>query len=54
MAKYKCKVIKMVLKIYSEASLHKNMQDIANSQPVYQEIQLTCFYVMQAFTEGFF
>ena len=39
MAKYRCKVIKMVLKISSEISLDKNMQHIATSQPVYIEIQ---------------
>ena len=54
MAKYRCKVIKMVLKIYSEVPLDKNTQHIATSQPVYIEIQLTGFCVMQAFTEGFF
>ena len=54
MAKDRCKVIKMVLKIYSVVPLDKNMQHIATSQPVYIEIQLTGFCVMQAFTKGFF
>ena len=54
MAKYRCKVIKMVLKIYSEVPLDKSMQHIATSLPVYIEIQLTSFCVMHAFTEGFF
>ena len=30
------------------------MHGIANSQPVYIEIQLTGFYVRQAFNKGFF
>ena len=54
MAKYRCKVIKMVLKIYLEIPLDKNMEHIATSQLVYIEIQLTGSCVMQAFTEGFF
>ena len=46
--------VTMVLKIYSEISLDKNMQHIAASQLVYIEIQFTGLCVMQAFTEGFF
>ena len=46
MAKYSCKVIKMVLKICWEVPLDKNMQHIATSQPFYIEIQLTGFCVM--------
>ena len=53
MAKCRCKVIKMVLKIYSEIPLDKNMQHIATSQLVYIEIQLTGFCMMQAFIERF-
>ena len=30
------------------------MQHVATSQPVYIEIQLTVFCVVQAFTKGFF
>ena len=52
MAKYRCKVIQMIVKIYSEIPLDKNTQHIATSQPVYIEIQIAGFCVMQAFTEG--
>ena len=54
MAKYRCKVIKMVLKTYLEIPLDKNMQHIATSLPVYINIQLTDFWVTQASTERFF
>ena len=50
MAKYRFKVIKMVLKACSEIPLNKNKQYIATSQLVYIEIQFTGFYVIQAFT----
>ena len=54
MAKYCCKVIKMVLKSLFGNTLDKNMKHIAASQLVYIEIQFTDFCVIQAFTKGFF
>ena len=53
-AKYCCKVIKMVLKSLFGNTLDKNMKRIAASQLVYIEIQFTDFCVIQTFTRGFF
>ena len=54
MAKYCCKVIKMVLKSLFGNTLDKNMKRIAASQLVYIEIEFTDFCVIQTFTRGFF
>ena len=54
MAKYCCKVIKMVLKSLFGNTLNKNRQHIAASQLVYIEIQFTGFCMIQAFSKGFF
>ena len=53
MAKYRCKVIKMVLKSLFLKTLDKNMH-IATSQLVYIEMQFTGFYVIHASINGFF
>ena len=47
------KVIKMVLKVYSEISFSKSMYIISTSQLICIEIQLPGFYLMQAFAERF-
>ena len=47
MAKYSCKVIKMVLKSLFGNTLNKNMKHIAASQ-------FTGFCVIQTFSKGFF
>ena len=52
--KYRCKVIKTVLKSQFGKPFDKNVQHIATSQLVYIKIQLTGFNVIQAFTKGFF
>ena len=54
MAKYRCKIIKMVLKVCSEIPLNKNRQHIAASQLVYTEFQFLGLYVIQSFIKGFF
>ena len=54
MAKYRCKVIKMVLKKTIGKYLSMKACNAATSQPVYKEIQLTGFCVMQTFTKGYF
>ena len=54
MAKYCCKVIKMVLKSLFGNTLNKNRQHIAASQLVYIEIQFTGFCMIQTFSKGFF
>ena len=48
------KVIKMVLNVYSEIPLSKNIHHIATSQLIRTEIKLTRFYMIQGFTERYF
>ena len=48
------KIIKMVLEFYLEISLNKSMHIKSTHQLISVCIQWTGFYMIQAFTEGFF